>query len=370
MMSTLHDDKILGQRPRLQEACIKLHGIAQQLKADEKLPTMVELRDQLGISVQTLNDAVRELEKRNILRCVRGVGIYVASQRNRFVTGNVGFITASPRRDEYWGLVVSGIREALHQRDCHLLLIDTNTEFDRWEKVDGALLYFSQNPYSPHLQMPRPPRELPALTLLNRIPQMACIQTDDFGGTYQLTQHLLELGHRRIAYLAAAGVELSMLEERKEGYHRALQEAGIEFQSRWMRKLRVHKEWEKSPFKYTMAGEYYMRHWLEEDWRELGCTALVTQNDDAARGAMAAFAAAGMEVPRDVSVTGFDGLPAYPGMQRLTTIQVPLFDLGKYAANSLLDWLADPMKAPSDVRLPTRLIEGQTTAPPPGAVSE
>src|SRR5690606_17714277 len=108
--------------------------------------------------------------------------------------------------------------EVANQHDCNLLLIDNGDEFDRWEKIDGALLYFSQNPTSPHLAMPRPPRSLPCLTLLNKIPGVACIEVDDFGGSYQLARHLIELGHRRIAYLSHGNVGLSLLEQRKGGY--------------------------------------------------------------------------------------------------------------------------------------------------------
>lgn len=361
MASTLQDDRILSQRPRLQEACVKLSGLAEQLDADEKLPTMVEMRDQLGISVQTLNDAVRELEKRDILRSVRGVGIYVAQKRRRLVTGNVGFVSALSMYGDYSGLVLGGMREAVSQRNCQLLLIDNGAKFERWEKIDGALLWFSQNPRSSYLEMPQPPRGLPCLTLFNQLPEMPCVGTDDFEGSYQLTRHLIKLGHRRIAYLAKSGVNLLQLEERKEGYLKALSEANIEPDPRWIRQLPMGKEWKGS---YLEAGEYYTARWLEEDWHELECTALVAQNDTAALGAINAFQAAGMEVPLDVSVTGFDGLPPYPGMQRLTTVQVPLYEAGKQAMNSLLDWLADPVKLPENVRLPVRFVQGQTTARP------
>ena len=362
MSSTLQEDRILGQRPRLQEACVKLNGLAEQLDADEKLPTMVELRSQLGISVQTLNDAVRELEKRDILRSVRGVGIYVAQKRGRLVTGNVGFVSASPKTDiNYWGLLLAGMSEAASQRGCHLLLIDNIKTFEEWEKIDGALLYFSQNPRSPHLEMPKPPRGLPCVTILNRLPHIACVETDDVDGGYQLTRHLIECGHRRIGYLARSGVNLSQLDNRKEGYLKALSEANIDPDPQWQRQLPMEKKWNGV---YMEAGEFYMRRWLEEDWHELGCTALVTQNDDTARGAIAALEAAGVKVPRDVSVTGYDGLPPYPEMRRLTTIQVPLFDVGKQAMSSLLDWVANPEQPSGNTCLPIRFIEGQTTARP------
>ncbi len=361
----LQEDQVLAQRPRLQEACLKLNSIAEELGAEAKLPTMIELNSALGISIQTISDAVRELEKRSILNSVRGVGIYVSPQRNRLRTGNVGFVTAANAEHDnyYWGIALAGMREAARLHDCNLLLIDNGDDFERWEKIDGALLYFSQNPYSPQLAMPQPPRTLPYLTLLNKIPGVACIHVDDFDGSYQLTKHLVDSGHRRIAYLSHGNVGLSLLDQRKGGYLAALREAGIEKNPRWMRGLSIPDEWSGSQVAYPMAGEHYTRQWLGEDWHDLGCTALVVQNDHAALGAIAAFEAAGVQVPRDVSVVGFDGLPTYHGAAQLTTAQVPLFEVGKSAMISLMNWLRDPSQTPQDICLPTRFIQGQTTAP-------
>jgi DNA-binding LacI/PurR family transcriptional regulator len=88
----------------------------------------------------------------------------------------------------------------------------------------------------------------------------------------------------------------------------------------------------------------------------------VAQNDGAAQGAIKAFQSAGLEVPRDVSVVGFDGLPAQSGEPQLTTIQVPLFDIGERAVQLLLDFLQDASKKPEDVCIPVNLVEGKTTA--------
>src|SRR5690606_22889567 len=104
----------------------------------------------LGISVQTLHDAVRELEKRHILNSVRGVGIYVASQRPISLTGNVGFLTPCnmpPAQDlSHWGLLLAGLREAVRERGYHLLLIDDGANFTRWDKIDGVILCETHDP--------------------------------------------------------------------------------------------------------------------------------------------------------------------------------------------------------------------------------
>jgi len=144
-----------------------------------------------------------------------------------------------------------------------------------------------------------------------------------------------------------------------------LSEADIEPDPRWMRELRRQRKWDGLPDWYPSSGETSVHRWLEEDWAELGCTALVAQNDGTARGAIRAFQAAGLKVPRDVSVVGFDGLPTQSGEPQLTTIQVPLFDIGERAMQQLLDFLQNPSKKPEDICIPVNLVEGKTTAAAP-----
>lgn len=374
MPITLDNKTNLDRRPRLKKVCRQLQDMADELGAEAKLPTLVELRGQLGVSMQTLSDAVRELENRNVLNSVHGVGIYVTGQKQRKVTGNVGFLAPHNMRPEenvaYWGSVLAGMRSAARDRGYHLLLIDNASEFKHWDKIDGAVLCDTHDPRDPQPGMPQPPHGFPGVAILNQVDGFACVTTDDFDGAYQLTRHLIGLGHRRIAYLATVNAGLSILQNRKEGYLQALREVGIEPDPRWMRELRRQREWDSLPDWYPMSGETSIHRWLEEDWDELECTALVAQNDGAAQGAIKAFRAASREVPHDVSVVGFDGMPAQHGERQLTTIQVPLFDVGERAMQSLIHFLQNPSKKPQDVCLSVNLIKGQTTAGAPVAARQ
>jgi len=365
MPTTLDNETVLDRRPRLKEACRQLQDMAEELGAEAKLPTLVELRDQLGISMQTLSDAVRELEKRRVLKSVHGVGIYVADRKPKITTGNVGFISSNKIQEvSYWGAVLFGVRSALSASHYNLLLIDIDSDayYEQCHKVDGALMFNTHNLQDP--AAPPRPKKLPFVSLFHEVDDAPCVTTDDFSGVYQSTQHLIQLGHQRIAYLGVANVGQSLLDQRKAGYIKALEDAGIEPDSRFARDLIIRREWYKQPHQYTMAGEYYVRQWLEENWRELGCTALIVQNDLAALGAITAFQAAGMDVPGDVSVVGYDGLPLHAGEPHLTTVEVPLQRVGETATKALLQWLKDPGQVPQRVVLPVNFIAGQTAAAP------
>jgi len=366
MSTAIDNDKELNRRPRLKEVCRHLQGMAEELGAEAKLPRLVELRDRLGVSMQTLSDAVREMEKRNVLHSVHGIGIYVTGKKQRQTTGNVGFLAPyNMRPDEnvaYWGSVLAGMRNVARDRGYHLLLIDNASEFDDWDKIDGAILCDTHDPRDPQPGMAQPPQGFLGVAIFNKLGSFPHVTTDDFDGAYQLTRHLIGQGHQRIAFLGALHSGLYQLEQRKEGYLRALTEAGIQPDSRQMRELVRRPEWDELPDWYYRSGEHTLRCWMKGDWDELGCTALVVQNDNAARGAIQSLSANGFEVPRDVSVMGFDGLPAQHGALQLTTIGVPLFEVGERAMEMLLDYLHNPAKMPPNVTLPVTMIAGHTSA--------
>jgi len=92
-------------------------------------------------------------------------------------------------------------------------------------------------------------------------------------------------------------------------------------------------------------------------------TALVAFNDMSAIGAMRAFHDAGLRVPRDVSVTGFDDvLPAAFSVPRLTTIRQPLPYMGELAASTLLESITSGKKYPEEILIYPELIVRESTA--------
>lgn len=334
---------------------------------DDRLPSLNDLKEQFGANQHTVERAHTLLENDGLIRREPGRGVFVNHPAPCQVTGNAGFVVFQDIQHEqnafYWGLVLAGIRKAVQEHGYHLLLIDDGNTFEQWTKVDGAV-------FSGPLDLRDVPPGFPGVAIFNEMPGITCIKPDYFDGTYQLTRHLIQLGHRHIAYLAMVNAGLSQLEQRKEGYLKALREAHIKPDPRCVRELRKRAEWADAPNWYPQAGEYYTRKWLEEDWAELGCTALIAQNDATAYGAINVFQAAGLRVPRDVSVVGFDGLFAEAGAPLLTTIEAPLQEVGRQAMELLLNWLKDPAQTPQSVCLPIRFKEGQTTAPPLAAVSQ
>ncbi len=385
MPTDLKNDRRLAQRPRLQEACLKLEAMAQNLGPEAKLPTTTQLRATLGVSVKTLNDAVRELERRNMLRSVNGVGIYVAKPAPATAKNVVGLLyhSAEPyskQQSPYMQSLLNGIRGEASKSGIGILLTDADNT-DVWDDLSGFLIYCN-DPKRMKGYLAQLPPHLPRVLLLHREHNASVtnVAADDFGGAKLATEHLIAQGHRRISYLLSSSPEsldyYSPL--RLAGYRAALAEAGIEFEDNWLAYLNEsnpHQRFEKAiaerlheindpALAYLPKSERRMELWLEDGWQGLDCTAIVAHNDSTAIGVMRALNKAGLRVPEDVSVIGFDGTPLCEySSPPLTTVEVPLYEIGARALQLLQDQINNDDVVPERVTLPVRFKPGQSVAP-------
>ncbi|MEV6953006.1 LacI family DNA-binding transcriptional regulator [Streptomyces sp. NPDC051183] len=195
----------------------------------------------------------------------------------------------------------------------------------------------------------RPPLPVPA-----GLP-VATIMFDDRGGAFRLAEHLLALGHRRIAYVAGPP-GLSTTRERLAGHHDALTRHDPALPQNCA-DLTVHAGFQRS------AGYDAARELLR---RGAPFTAVAAANDSVATGVAAALREAGLRIPEDVSVAGFDDLPVcVDTAPALTTVRVPLREAGVLAAQFVTGRRQLP---PGGITtLPADLIVRGSTAPPPPA---
>jgi LacI family transcriptional regulator len=186
-----------------------------------------------------------------------------------------------------------------------------------------------------------------ALTGFNRV------VVDDVAGGRQAVQHLLELGHRRIAYLSDfldSPFKFTSSRDRFEGYRQALKLAGIPFR----------------PDYHTQGA-----HNRSEAHR-LACqlltlaerpTAIFAASDTQATGVLEAARSLGLRVPQDLSVVGYDDIELAEYLQ-LTTIRQRLVESGKRGAELLLRVLAQLPAGPVQESIVPELVVRQTTAAP------
>jgi len=159
----------------------------------------------------------------------------------------------------------------------------------------------------------------------------------------QATEHLLGLGHCRIAHLTGPP-EMYESEERRQGYEEALREAGISPDGT----LVAAGDW-------SSASGYRATLQLLDHGRSF--TALFVQNDRMAMGALQALRERRLRVPEDVAVVGFDDIPSAPYFAPpLTTIHHPLYRVGRTGARVLIDLINDKSASSKHTRLETKLV--------------
>lgn len=263
---------------------------------------------------------------------------------------------------EFFSEVIRGIDSVAQRHGYHMLVSSSHSEQCALEaaldamrgRVDGLIVM------SPDLDQRTLRRSLaacPAVVLLNcavSSTSFDAIKIDNVGGAAAMTRHLLSLGHRRIAFIGGAAHNVDA-DERRRGYHGALRRAGIE-----------HDPALELSGDFTEAGGYRAARTLLE--RRTKATALFATNDSMAIGALSALREAGVHVPADMAVAGFDDIPiARYTSPPLTSVQVPITQLGEQATARLVQSLGETRARPRGRQcetLPTTLVVRESCGGP------
>jgi LacI family transcriptional regulator len=211
------------------------------------------------------------------------------------------------------------------------------------KQVDGVLLVPAQSSLE-SLNMVRR-NQTPLVVLDRAVPDETVdeVRCDSEGGAYQLVRLLLALGHRRIAVLSGPrGV--STADDRVAGYCRALREAHLPVEET----LVLHGDFMQE------SGEEMTRQAMALEPRP---TALFAANNFITIGAMKALQSAGLRVPEDVALVGFDDLPpALVTFPFFTVVSQPAYEMGRRATELLLERLEKSDLPARKIVLPTEII--------------
>lgn len=246
-------------------------------------------------------------------------------------TRTVGLVVTTVA-DPFAGEVACGIEQAAHGHGYAVFLANSNCDAERERKVvqelaerrvDGIIVTSSRvgSDYLPMLAQLNVPMVLVNDQYPGEFVHSVMIANED--GSRAATEHLIELGHRRIAYVGdRSGYQTDT--ERLKGYKQALADAGIEFAS----ELAVLGD--GRPEGAVAAVDRLLK--IAD-----APTAVCCYNDMTALGAMRAIRARGLRVPEDVSVTGFDDLFFAEYLESsLTTVRQPMRRMGEMAMENLL----------------------------------
>ena len=200
---------------------------------------------------------------------------------------------------------------------------------------------------------------MPVVVLDRRIQsrQIDSVRSDSEAGAYTLTQHLIGLGHRRIAVLTGRR-SVSTSIDRVAGYCRAMLDAGLELDDGLVR----YGEYNYGEYN-QVDGNRMAQEVLAADPRP---TAIFAANNFIAFGAMRSLRDAGLRVPEDISIVAFDDLPAaWLSDPYLTVVDQPAYEIGRRGAELLLSRVDGTVSGPGrEVVLPSALITRRSSGPP------
>jgi LacI family transcriptional regulator len=331
-------------------------------------PTIYDVARVAGVSTATVS---RALNGTGQVAAPKRLAIDAAVEQLRYRPNTIArsLVTRSTQSialllpditNPFYAQLVSGVHELTLERDYTMLLCTTDFDPAQEERylrllhakhVDGALVD----------GLVLPPERIAAfvedgfpIVCLDRdvdSPAVPLVQVDNHRGARIATEHLLSLGHRRIAHIAGAPARIS--EERLLGYQAALADAGVSSDSSLV-----------APGAFTEAGGYEAMGTLMAAAN--GPTAVFAANDLSAIGAMSAASAAGRRLPGDLSIVGFDDvrLSQYTSPP-LTTIRQPAVAIARHATDLLLGMVGGrrPRKLHHPFA-PELIVRGSTSSPP------
>ncbi|MCC6803468.1 MAG: LacI family DNA-binding transcriptional regulator [Anaerolineae bacterium] len=269
-------------------------------------------------------------------------------------------VVLSDITNPFWTTVARGIEDTANQNGYHVIIGNTDESPEKQndyltflmkKQVDGFLVVPAS--FSPLAQLTN--RQIPFVVLDRRLPgeKVDSVRCDSVGGAYQLTQHLLALGHRRIGVITGREDHSTAL-DRVVGARQAVSEAGLGEGS-----LTVY--WGE----FTQACGYdYAAQLLRITPRP---TAIFAANNFIAIGVMRWLRERGLRVPEDISVVAFDDLPPAITIDSFFTVAAqPAYEMGRQATLLLLAHLAgDGATEPQEIVLPVEMIVRKSSGIPP-----
>jgi LacI family transcriptional regulator len=249
-------------------------------------------------------------------------------------TLSVGVVTQS-MDSPFYGVALRGIEDELDKVGYNALFVSGHwnateearcLEVLRSRRVDGIIVLTGRlSDQALRACAKALPVVVAGRTL--KAPRLHSLKFDDLAGARMATEHLITLGHRRIACLSGDPLHPDAV-ERLRGYREALEQAGINYEAALVSPGQFYEE----------SGRLAMEHLLDSRQR---FTAVFACNDQMAFGAALALHRRGLRVPDDVSLVGFDDLAgANYAIPPLSTVHQPAYELGVIAAQAMLQLLA------------------------------
>ena len=337
--------------------------------------TIKELSAACGLSVSTVSKALNNYpdvshETRDLVRSTAAKMGYRPSAIARGLkigrTFNLGVLFSddsdSGFTHHYFAPVLESFKAEAERRGYDITFITHHTGQNRmtylehclYRNVDGVGIVNCHFDDPEVLELISGP--LPVVTVDHHFHNHSCVESENRKGMAELAQHILSLGHTRIAYIY--GEHSAVTDIRRTSFLRAMQEAGLSVPDEYLVPSKYH-----NPAATRQATEQLLS--LADR-----PTCIIMPDDYAALGGIEAIQAAGLRTPEDISVAGFDGVPLLQLCRpQLTTVAQDTRSIGAAAARKLVHLIELPRTTFQEIiSIPCRLIPGETVVRPGGTV--
>ncbi len=329
--------------------------------------TIKELSARCGLSVSTVSKAlnnysdVSEETRELVLRMAKEIGYHPNSLARALKTNrtyNLGVLFADDNNSglthNYFAAVLDSFKTEAESKGYDITFINHNIgrtkmtylEHCRYRNVDGVCLACVDF-FAPEV-IELIASDLPLVTIDHVFNNRTCILSDNLSGMRDLIRHVYDKGHRRIAFVH--GMRSAVTESRITGFYRTMRELNLPIPQDYMVECAYHN---------PPSANKAVARILQLPVRP---TCILMSDDYAALGGIEAIHAAGLKIPDDISITGYDGIQLMQLTQpKLTTIQQNTKRIGSEAAASLIDRIENPQTAGSGVVVVEgKLLLGET----------
>lgn len=259
----------------------------------------------------------------------------------------------------YYTQIVRGVEDVCNMYDYHIILCNTDSNAKKEqtyldvliEKQCDGILYIGKG-ISQTLKSKMLKSNVPLVIgcIHDHEYLIPSVSVDNEKAGYDIVEFLIKKGHKKIAYFSDQDYNALSAREREEGFKKALKKEGLD----------LPKEWQKVGETSILGGYKMMEILLKE--KNIP-TAIVTENDDVALGAIRKASEEGIDVPGDISVCGYNNYYISEWVRpSITTVAEPMYDIGAISARMLIKMINKEELDSKHIIVPHEIIERESTA--------
>lgn len=334
--------------------------------SDGKVSTISDVAKLSGLSKTTVSRVINnhpyvsKEKKEQVLKAMEDLGYTPNPSARRLrgqLTTTLGVIV--PRIvNPFFSYLVNAIEQTAYKKGYQVLICQSNEDKEKelaflnllkTKQVDGIIMTAIENDWNSI----QPFTDYGPIVLCNEYVNHAdvpMIRLNQYKGTYIGVKHLIERGHQKIAYCTGGLFdEQGKDKDRNHGYQKALKEAGIVVNPKW---IFVNQ--------HTIEdGKQVMKQILEMEDRP---TAIFTGSDEIAGGMMIEAKERGLRVPDDIAIIGFDDQPLAEMLDpKLTTIRQPIDQMGEKSVEVIIEMLSNPEMKIETYEMSIELVVREST---------